>query len=368
MDKLNTSMLAALHAVFDREPQAEPVFRVHWPDGLRMRVADGTLTLTRPDGADTYALDALSLAELIDRIEADGYTVPWQSDRETSRGAHTLIAVDQDQYDRDTLDAYINPVWAHMDALAAGIVPARDQIAPMLRQIVLPQSEAAWADLFGRIFGIPRRGAETDAVYTRRIIVEVGRARSSPIAILENIRRLTGESLALREPWMEIFELSRSALSGPDHLQGAPIWQYHTMQLVARVAPDWPAVLREANADRPAGTLMLDPATHPWPMTTPAAFDGLSILLARTIATASVVAWFEQGRLSMDLALSAGPRPSRNEAAARIHVRALSTVGLRGPYSSLGDAARGWYGPWDGRQWAPEPPAAEIYPPKTEEP
>ncbi|NCA71714.1 MAG: hypothetical protein EOM91_16865 [Sphingobacteriia bacterium] len=365
MDRLSRAMIKAVHAVFDREPQAEPAFRVRAPGGLTMTVADGVLTLARPDGSHAYALDTLTLAALVDRIEADGYAVPWQSQSGTSVGAHTLVDVAQEQDDSDTLRAYTNPLWAHMDALGAGVGAARDQIAPMLRQIVLPHAEGEWADLFGQIFGVPRRVGESDADYTRHIIDEVGRARSSPSAILANIRRMTGAALALREPWKELFALSESALSGEDYLQGAPIWQYHTMQLVAREAPDWAAVLVEADADRPAGTILLPPATHPWPTHLGDALGAVVLRVSRTDATASTVPWFAWGQLSENLALSDVAPPVLNEQTARIHVRAMRTVGLRGPYLSGPDGTAGWLGTWDGRPWVSDPPALEMSPPKT---
>lgn len=256
-------MIRALHAVFDREPQAEPMFRVNAVGGVTMTVANGTLTLEHAGGVDAYALHGITIAHLIDAVEADGYGVPWQSDRGTSVGAHTLIEVTQEQHVRDTLDAYANPLWAHMDALGTEIGAARDMIAPMLSEVILPQSDGEWADLFGAIFGISRLDGEIDAGYTARIIAETLRARSSPTGILANIARLTGEDLTVREPWRELFTLGRSRLGRTHHLQGAPIYQYHTMQLVSdRGGVDWAAVLAEAEADRPAGTIMLGPATQ----------------------------------------------------------------------------------------------------------
>ena len=82
---------------------------------------------------------------------------------------------------------------------------------------------------------------------------------ASPAAIASNIERVTGYDITVREPWQEIFFLSDplrpSRLSGQQHLQGAPIYEYHTVQLIsARGGVDWSAILREARADLPAGT------------------------------------------------------------------------------------------------------------------
>lgn len=105
-----------------------------------------------------------------------------------------------------------------------------------------------------------------DGEYTAHIQAEVARPRSSPVAIASNIYRITGTEVTVREPWQEIFFLSDplrpSRLSGQQHLQGAPIYEYHTVQIVASGGGvDWPAILREARADLPAGTILLPPVT-----------------------------------------------------------------------------------------------------------
>lgn len=100
-----------------------------------------------------------------------------------------------------------------------------------------------------------------DGEYTAHIIAEVTRHRSNPAAIRLNLLRLTGRDYELREPWKEVAYLSQSRLSGGHHLQGAPIYQYHTLQVQSLGGCDWSEVTEQVTADKPAGTLLLHPAT-----------------------------------------------------------------------------------------------------------
>ncbi|NCU21737.1 UTRA domain-containing protein, partial [Candidatus Falkowbacteria bacterium] len=261
-----------------------------------------------------------------------------------------------------------------------GLGACRATVARLLARLPTPAE--------GRVLGLPRNPGESnqhyhdrlvydalqrpaltlpplelDAVYTARIIEEVKRSRASPAAILRNIRRLTGHDLALREPWQEVHYLSQSALSGLDHLQGAPIYEYHRMQLVARRGVDWTPVLREAEADRPAGTLMLPPATHMPPLY----LDGIAVTpdMARILVWAEELTWNAYGRLSVDLDLSNYAPPPMTDMG-EVWIKALWTqAGLRGPYEYFSADAAVWVGYWDQRAWKQtDASRLELYPPK----
>jgi hypothetical protein len=311
--------------------------------GLSAAVDADALTVTHSGGVSVYPLGG-TIADLIDAIEADGHVVDWQSDAGTSIGAHTLLP----QASGAMVSAYSSLTWAHFDALAVALGAARDSIPPMIAQVNLPDSVGEWADLFGSIFGVVRIPGESDADYTRRIIVETARERSNPASILGNIERATGLSLALREPWMECFVLGESALSGLDCIQGAPIYQYHTMQLVADRGPDWSTILPSAEADRPAGTIMLPPATHPPPFIHDGglADDSFVQSSSRVDTYAKFLEWFDD---------------APEVYSALVNIVGLETLGLRGPYRGAG--VDGWFGRWDSRTWNTNRPRLEMYPP-----
>ena len=246
---------------------------------------------------------------------------------------------------------------------------------------------AAWEQFFANLLGVARHPGESaqhfrdrleydalqrpaltlppleaDAAYTARMIEEIQRSRANPAAILRNIRRLTGHDLAVREPWQEVHYLSQSALSGQDHLQGAPIYEYHRMQLVARRGIDWTPVIREAEADRPAGTLMLPPATHMPPLF----LDGIPLSpdLGRVLVWAEELKWNAYGRLSVDLDLSNYLPPPPTDFG-EVWVKGLWTqAGLRGPYDYFASEGQSWEGFWDARTWATLLiRTQELYPP-----
>lgn len=264
MDQLTPSLVRSLHSVFDREPQRWLFMRVRHSGGLRLTIADETLTLAHASGSDTYDLSALTLSELADQVVADGYEIAYENPAGGHLSARVLLDCDseQDAQEGDHLFACGSLTWAHMDAIGGPLAQAKAQIAPAISQLILPQSTGAWADLFGRIFGVPRRANESDSVYSERILNEVRRARSNPAAMLQNIKNITGYDVGLREPWKEISTWSQSRLSDSDHLQG-DIWQYHTAQITAPDGVDWDAVQAIAEADRPAGTILLGPAWVP---------------------------------------------------------------------------------------------------------
>lgn len=251
MDHLNR-LIARLHTPFDIEPQAVAVFRLSSGWSLR----NHQLFI----GADQFLASGKTIHELVNELEVRDYSVePVRADLfQLDAG----ILMDGSGHAGQPISAFTSLLWAVKSAAGAAYKVAQDSIDAALSQLLLPQSTEEWADLFGQMFGIPREMGEPDGVYTARIIEEVKRARSNPFAISANIRRITGYDIEVREPWKEFFVLSETPMDQDFHIQGAPIWQYHTAQLIARSGVKWPAILREAYADRPVGTIYLDPATH----------------------------------------------------------------------------------------------------------
>ena len=436
MDRVSQALLGHLHGVFDPDPAPVLALRVRHADGATWAVAGDTLTLHGGDTPSVWDLNDYSLATLATALTAAGFEVVYLNPAVSHLSALTLLegAGDQGNSNGDHLSIFTAPLAVLLAALGQALGEGRAAIAAALAQLILPQATGEWADLFGEIFGIPRRGTvaaspwrvlatqvdhynpvgtsghertlrlawqqffanllglsrvpdesdqhwhdrlvyaarqraplnlpslESDADYTARLLQEVQRVRASPAAMLNNIQRLTGHDLALREPWREWVALNQSTLSGPDHLAGAPVYEYHRLQLVARRGLDWPAVLREIEADRPAGTLLLPPAT-----TTPPsqiAIPPMEIVHGRVSAHGQELRWNAYGRLSGELILSHCQAPPAM-ALARVRVHGLSTFGLRGPYEYFGESSRSWVGFWDVRTWAEgNTRRAEMYPPK----
>lgn len=365
MDRVSQALAARLHSIFDADPAPVLALRVRHPAGAGWEVQGAWLTLRTPQAVWRWDLRHYTLGALAQEITQAGFELVYQATALRHLSATTLLegAGHEDKSNGDHLTILTAPLAALLAAFGCALGQGREDIAKALAQLILPDSTAEWADWFGVIFGIPRDVAEADADYTARIIEEVQRARSSPAAILRNIKRLTGHDLTLREPWRELHVLSQSPLSGTDHLQGAPIYEYHRIQLVARRGIDWTPVLREAEADRPAGTLMLPPATHMAALHV--ASVGLTTDLGRVGIWAEDLPWNAYGRLSVDLSLSQALSPPRTELG-HSEVYGLGTFGLRGPYDYFGDQSRLWVGYWDNRTWDKgNTVTAELYPPKS---
>lgn len=363
MDRVARQLAARLHSVFDPDPDAALALRVRHPERASWRVEGDTLTLSVSGSSIEYHLAQWTLSELAAMITNDGFEVISLHPELAHFSARILIDGhgSEDISSGDHITAITSPIAILLSALGQELRLGAETIVAALRQLLLPHSTGEWADLFGGIFGIPRLPSEPDEHYTARIIDETLRHRSNPAAILRNIKRLTGRDLEIREPWKEVAYLDQSALSGSDHLQGAPIYEYHTMQVVARQGLDWVPVLREVNSDRPAGTIMLPPATHPWPWLN----DEIKPVpkLCRVDVRADWLRLHAHGALSRDLLLS-HMRPPPMLRISPVIVYGMGCVGLRGPYGGIEDMFK-WVGEWDDRIWTqPSTYPVEMSPPR----
>lgn len=264
-------LLGRLNRVFDKEPVAVLALRIRSPLGLRWRVKDRVLTVKRPELPDLLlGLEGRSIAQLRDDLEAAGVEIAYYADEPEVlvQGALSLVEGqgDQDKSNGDWLVAYTSILYAWADAVGRYLDMARADIPEALKQLVVPTSEGFWSELWASYFGLARKRNETDARLNYRTAYEWRRPRSTPLAIQLNIKNLIGANVRVREPWMEMFTLSESAMSGDHHMPDAHEFCYHTAQLVSPDYLNWPEVMVEAEADRPAGTLYLPPVTRPLPI------------------------------------------------------------------------------------------------------
>jgi hypothetical protein len=261
-----TALLQNLPGFFDRDPQAELALRVRHPAGLRWQIdcAD-TLTLSPAGLPETVvSLRPITLSALSAHLLALGFEVPYSNPDLAARQASILLpgSGDQSLSNGDCLYGFRSILWAHLKALDLELGTADLALTAMLRQLILPQAREAWADYWGFHFGMPRLTGETDADYTQRIIDEFYRARNNPVAMKKNVKRYTGATIDLFEPWTQMWTLDQSRLSGNDgHFPSGNFYAYHWLQPIARqLGIDWQKILPVLIADKPAGTLLVDPA------------------------------------------------------------------------------------------------------------
>ena len=366
MDRVADNLRSRLHSVYAQQPEKTLALRLRHPVSLSWRLAGYALTVTTPFGATTHDLKAHTIGSLANALVASGHDIAYRNSDIDHLSARILMegAGDQDNSNGDHVYAYTSLLWVLLGGAGLAYDDARAAVPAALRQLILPQSRHEWADLFGAIFGIPRDPGETDPVYTQRIIWEVQRRRSNPFAISANIRYRTGDDIRVREPWQEIFVLSESPMDDDFHLQGAPIWQYHTAQLVATTGVRWPKVLQEAYADRPAGTIYLDPATH---------YPGQAVdcgghrLTAWQEITLAQQVWLQHaGILSVNLDLSNYATILNHPAVIYELVMLYCASPADVPIWSNPDPANAlWLGSWDTRVWS-STTQRMFYPPVSE--
>lgn len=187
--RLAEKLISYLHSAFDKSPKPLVAFRArHLSDAFRYVIKDFTLQLFDGDvlllTVDLNEHTLLSLVELIGR--QNGMSVTYLAPRDDLNvsaavlleGAHAQI-----ESNGDVFQAYSSLLWSYMESVASALTDAKNAIYAMLDQMSIRSADAEWLDEWGSYFGVPRFVGEADAVYSRRIIIEVMRPRGNNKAI-----------------------------------------------------------------------------------------------------------------------------------------------------------------------------------------
>lgn len=247
------------NAVFDVEPGASLALRIRHPNGARWAIADEVLTVTVGAVGHVYQLGSFNVGQLAAALVADGFEVPTLSDEWIVRSALVLAegGGDQGESNGDHVYAFTSILWALMTGYAGEVRAAAHQVVQALRQMVLPQAELEWLDLWGALYGVPRLSGELDEAYAPRIEKEAFRIRVSVGGIEQAIIDATGWDVRIEEPWKEIFTLDQSMLSGPDRFYDGDRYGYHLIRPFTRDNVDWAVVLPIIDRNRAAGVLVI---------------------------------------------------------------------------------------------------------------
>lgn len=364
-------LLRYLPKYFNIDPEKREAIRLRAPAGTTATwdLYDERLSLAWADQTRVYDLRDYTVGAIVDALQAQGFVLdPGYDHLLLALGAVVLLE------GRGTLVDYAgSPFYAFTSLLHVLTRPVesgwrqfQDAIPEAVDQESIATADADWLTVHGDLYGIPRLAGMDDATYRAHLIAEVFRPRNTPRGIEHSLLRLGYPAVRVREPWQEMHYLSTDAtLSGAHHLPGAPIYEYHTLQLTANDHQAWAGPMAEADADRPAGTILLPPATLLPVTVLTTGIAALVIAMAAATQYAVVLYYNRHGLLSWDLALSdiTAPPPLP---VARITVMAVTTLGLRGPYQA-GGATGGWGATtWDSATWqaiAETPP--EFTPPIT---
>lgn len=247
-------------AVFDTDPAASIALRLRHPAGARWVIADEVLTATAAGQDYVYQLSGMTVGQLAAALVADGFEVPTLSAQWAGRSALVLAegSGDEGQSNGDRVHAFTSILWALLASYSGELRMAGAQVKQALRQMVLHQSELEWLDLWGTLYGVPRKDGELDAAYGPRIVREVLRLRVNAHGIEAAILDETGADVRIEEPWKDLFILDQSALSGPHRLYDGEKYGYHLIRPVALEPVDSRIVLPIVHRNRPAGVDVLD--------------------------------------------------------------------------------------------------------------
>lgn len=248
-------------AAFDKSAQEELVFRLNHPDGASWVISEAVMTASGGSVSSVYDLSGLTVAELIVELQSDGFIVTETSSAYAALSALVLVegTGDEGVSNGNRVTGYTSLMWVLMGGYAGVIREAGLQVIQALRQMIITQAEGEWLDLWGKLYGVPRRQNETDQNYAPRIPREAFRLRESPIAIEEAVFDETGKVIRIEEPWQSIFRLDQSVLSGAEKFQDGNRIGYFLIQPTSTSPIDWTDVLPVIHRNRAAGIVVLPP-------------------------------------------------------------------------------------------------------------
>lgn len=248
-------------AVFDASPDAEVALRLRHPSGASWSVADEVLVASAGGVEHRYALGAMTVANLASRLRADGFEVADVSPAFAGLQAAVLVEGSgaQAQSNGDRVTGFTSLMWSLFGGYARELRTAKTQVGEALRQMVIPQAEGEWLDVWGSLYDQPRLPGERDEDYAPRIPREAFRVRLNARAIEKAIWEATGKDVRIEEPWSAMFRLDESALSGAQAFYDGARVGYHLIRPVSSTSIDWTDVLAVIDRNKTAGVIVLPP-------------------------------------------------------------------------------------------------------------
>ncbi len=211
---LTQTLLGFLNRVFDKDPGEFLALRMRYPAGdMTWVISDGVLTASVVGGvgqgftADLSDYTLQSLSEFI--AGQTGFTVVY-ADTSEAQQLSALVLIDssgdQSQSNGDHLYGYTSLLWSYMEANAAELELAADQIEQLPAQMSIPTADTYWLSFLGNFYGIPKGtinvvpsggGAsvpvpEPDTIYGPRIVQTVLAPRGNNVAIEMAISPIIG--------------------------------------------------------------------------------------------------------------------------------------------------------------------------------
>lgn len=272
-------------AVFDKSPVPELALRIRHDAGATWSIAENVMTVTSGDLVRTFDLSEYTIGSLASALEAEGFQVPAISPAWQGRSALVLAegSGDQNESNGDHVHAFTSLLWVLLSAYAVEVREAERQVGNALQQMVLTTAEGEWLDLWGYLYGVPRKQGELDPAYRLHIKKEAFRLRVNKFAIEQAITDQTGDDIRIIEPWRLMFRLDDSVLSGPHRLQDANYYNYHVIQATGPSGADWEAIRAIVDRNRAAGVIQYQhKAIAPGSVLISGVWEDATLLTSRT--------------------------------------------------------------------------------------
>lgn len=299
----------------DTDPDSAPAMAVDFNDALWWKdtqlywSVDGRNLALYPGTPleRVYPLDG-TIGELAAQLTADGFDVTLLNPDLANVSAGVLLnpARDERRPSGQAIHVFQSDLWTLLDAYGVEIVDASVSAEAAIQQLYLTAAESDILDFWGEFFVVPRTPGESDDAYRARMIAEVFRPRSNPLAIQNAIKADTGFDVTIREPWRELFLLGQSALSDADHFQDGSFFTWNVLQPIYHSnlsVAERGAVIDVINRNRPAGCVLLGELAQP-PLSYASA--NLAFAVSSKLTATYFLGWlhFTPGVVSSSLALS----------------------------------------------------------------
>jgi len=105
--------------------------------------------------------------------------------------------------------------------------------------LTVATAEDFYLDFHGVDYRIPRHTGETDESYRFRIQSEMLRQRNTLSSIISALRSQSQGQAIVYEPWKNLFVVGKSKLSGTDKIINYEYWDYHVIDVLTHVKPDF---------------------------------------------------------------------------------------------------------------------------------
>jgi hypothetical protein len=198
VQNLTKKLLGYLNRVFNKDPAQVPALSIAYAGSMSWEVCDDTLTtVASSSGASlSIPLAGYTISALAAFISAQsGYSATCSAGPISNISALALLNSSGSliQGQSASLGAYTSTLYAYMDAAAAELKLAAQQIAALPLEMSTTTAEGVWLDLLGSYYKVPRNPGEMDGAYGPRIIATVLRPIGNNVAIAMAITALTGQ-------------------------------------------------------------------------------------------------------------------------------------------------------------------------------